>query len=46
MVGESARNQGVATKLMSSKEEWAKRVPTAYVVVATRRAGDFYLRMG
>jgi GNAT superfamily N-acetyltransferase len=46
MVSESARGQGLATRLMSSAEEWARSVPTAYVAVASRRAGDFYLRIG
>jgi len=46
MVSESARGQGVARKLMSSAEEWARGVPTPYVAVASRRAGDFYLRIG
>jgi GNAT superfamily N-acetyltransferase len=46
MVSESARSQGVATKLMSSAEEWARSIPAAYVALASRRAGDFYLRIG
>jgi GNAT superfamily N-acetyltransferase len=46
MVSESVRSRGVATKLMSSAEEWAKGVPTAYVAVASRRAGEFFRRIG
>jgi GNAT superfamily N-acetyltransferase len=46
MVNESARARGVATKLMSSAEEWARSLPAAYVAVVSRRAGDFYLRIG
>ena len=46
MVSESVRRQGVATRLMSSAEAWAKTVPTAYVALASRRAGDFYLKVG
>jgi GNAT superfamily N-acetyltransferase len=46
MVSESARREGVATRLMSAAEEWAKAVPTAHVALASRRAGDFYLRLG
>jgi hypothetical protein len=46
MVGESSRHQGVATKLVSAAEEWASTVPAAYIGLASRRAGDFYLRTG
>jgi GNAT superfamily N-acetyltransferase len=46
MVSESVRSRGVATKLMSSAEEWAKGVPTAHAAVANRRAADFYRRIG
>jgi GNAT superfamily N-acetyltransferase len=46
MVGESSRHQGAATKLMSAAEEWASTVPAAYIALASRRAGDFYLRTG
>jgi GNAT superfamily N-acetyltransferase len=46
MVSESARHQGVATKLVDSLETWASSVPTAYVALASRRAGEFYLRIG
>jgi hypothetical protein len=31
---------------MASAEEWARGLPTAYIAVASRRAGDFYLRIG
>jgi GNAT superfamily N-acetyltransferase len=46
MVSESIRRHGVATKLMSSAEDWARTIPTAYIALASRRAGDFYLRIG
>jgi GNAT superfamily N-acetyltransferase len=46
MVSESARHQGVARILLGSAEAWAKGIPTAYVAVASRRAGDFYLKAG
>jgi GNAT superfamily N-acetyltransferase len=46
MVGESSRHQGVASKLMSAAEEWARTIPTAYIALASRRADDFYLRIG
>jgi len=46
MVSESVRSQGVATKLMSSAEEWARSIPAAYVALASRRAGDFYVSIG
>jgi GNAT superfamily N-acetyltransferase len=46
MVSESVRRQGVATRLMDSAETWARNVPTAYVALASRRAGEFYLAAG
>jgi len=46
MVSESVRHQGVATRLMGLAETWAKSIPTAYVALASRRAGDFYLKVG
>jgi GNAT superfamily N-acetyltransferase len=46
MVSESARRLGVASKLMSSAEEWARSLSTAHVTLASRRAGDFYLKIG
>jgi GNAT superfamily N-acetyltransferase len=46
MVSESVRRQGVASKLLSSAEAWAMSIPTAYIALATRRAGEFYLKIG
>ena len=46
MVSESARRQGVGSSLMSGAEVWAEAVPTAYVALASRRSGDFYLKTG
>lgn len=37
MVSESIRHHGVATKLMSSAEDWARTIPTAYIALASRR---------
>jgi hypothetical protein len=31
---------------MSSAEAWARILCTAYLAVASRRAGDFYLKTG
>lgn len=45
MVSESVRRLGVAAKLLSSAEDWARDLPAAYVALASRRAGDFYLKM-
>jgi GNAT superfamily N-acetyltransferase len=46
MVSESARRRGVATQLVAQAETWARSVPTAYVALASRRAGAFYLGLG
>ena len=46
MVSESVRRQGVASKLVTSAEAWARRIPSAYVGLASRRGRDFYLRNG
>lgn len=46
MVSESVRRQGVGARLMASAESWAKSIPTAYVALASRRASDFYLKVG
>jgi GNAT superfamily N-acetyltransferase len=46
MVDESSRHQGVATKLLSAAQEWASTVPAAYIPLANRRAGAFYLKAG
>jgi GNAT superfamily N-acetyltransferase len=46
MVNPSSRHRGVATELMSAAEEWARTIPTGYIALASRRAGDFYLGIG
>jgi GNAT superfamily N-acetyltransferase len=46
MVSEPLRGMGVASKLMSSAEEWARSLPATYIALASRRAGDFYRRIG
>jgi GNAT superfamily N-acetyltransferase len=40
MVGEPLRGMGVASKLMSSAEEWARSPPATYIALASRRAAD------
>ena len=46
MVRESVRRRGVATRLLSAAEEWARSIPTAHLALASRRAPDFYRRIG
>jgi predicted N-acetyltransferase YhbS len=46
MVSETARHQGIAKRLIASAETWARGIPAAYVALASRRAGDFYLKIG
>lgn len=46
MVSESVRRQGVASKLVSSAEGWARKVPSSYIALASRRGHDFYVRNG
>jgi GNAT superfamily N-acetyltransferase len=46
MVTEPVRRQGVASKLVSSAEDWARGIPGAYIALASRRAGDFYVKIG
>jgi hypothetical protein len=36
----------VGRLLLAAAEEWAAAVPTAYVALASRRAGGFYLSTG
>jgi GNAT superfamily N-acetyltransferase len=45
-VSEPARRAGVGSKLMASAEEWARHLPAAYIALASRRASDFYLKLG
>jgi GNAT superfamily N-acetyltransferase len=43
MVAERARRNGVGQVLMIELESWAESQGAAYVSLASRRAGDFYL---
>lgn len=45
MVAASARGQGVGRDLMAAAETWAKDIPTAYIALASRRAGAFYAKV-
>jgi len=45
MVAEHARRQGVGQALMNEVESWAHSQGAAYVSLASRRAGDFYLAL-
>jgi GNAT superfamily N-acetyltransferase len=46
MVAERARRQGVGQALMIEVESWAEAQGAAYVSLASRRAGEFYLALG
>lgn len=46
MVRDDARREGLGRALMQAAEHWAATVGAAYVSLASRRAGDFYLRLG
>jgi len=45
MVAPSARRSGVGRALVEAAEEWAGRIPAAYIALASRRAGAFYRRL-
>lgn len=45
MIAERARPNGVGQALMLAAESWAKAQGAAYVSLASRRAGDFYLAL-
>lgn len=45
MVAEGARWQRVGQALMIGAESWAVSQGAAYVSLASRRAGDFYLAL-
>ena len=45
MVAEPARRNGVGQALMNDVESWAESQGAAYVSLASRRAGDFYLSL-
>lgn len=46
MVAPERRRTGVGRALVRAAEEWASARGAAYVSLASRRAGDFYLALG
>jgi GNAT superfamily N-acetyltransferase len=46
MVAERARRKGVGQALMMEAESWAEPKGAAYMSLASRAAGDFYLGLG
>jgi GNAT superfamily N-acetyltransferase len=46
MVDWPARGSGVGRQLMDAAETWARDQGAAYVSLASRRAGEFYLALG
>jgi GNAT superfamily N-acetyltransferase len=45
MVDENNRRSGVGRRLMERAEEWARSMGAAYLALASRRAGRFYLAL-
>jgi GNAT superfamily N-acetyltransferase len=45
MVDENNRRSGVGRRLMERAEEWARSTGAAYLALASRRAGSFYLAL-
>ncbi len=46
MVDPLARRQGLGRALMAGAEDWSRSIGAAYLALASRRAGDFYLALG
>lgn len=46
MVAESHRRSGVGRELIGYAETWARESGAAYIALASRRAGPFYLALG
>jgi GNAT superfamily N-acetyltransferase len=46
MVERSHRRSGVGRRLMEHAEDWARSTDAAYLALASRRAGHFYLALG
>jgi GNAT superfamily N-acetyltransferase len=40
------RRTGLGTELMAFAERWSTSIGAAYIALASRRAGDFYLALG
>lgn len=45
-VGQAVRRSGVGRRLVEHAEEWARSIGAAYIALASRRAGPFYLALG
>ncbi|TWD83373.1 acetyltransferase (GNAT) family protein [Kribbella amoyensis] len=45
MVDETQRKSGVGRSLMDAAEHWARSTGAAYLALASRRAGPFYLAL-
>lgn len=45
MVDGQARNSGIGRSLMERAEQWALSIGAAYLALASRRAGPFYLAL-
>lgn len=46
LVAPDRRGEGLGAQLMAAAESWARELGAAYVALASRRAGDFYLALG
>ena len=46
MVDETLRKSGIGRLLMERAEQWAQSTGAAYLALASRRAGPFYLALG
>ncbi len=46
MVEHSRRRSGVGRRLMEHAQDWARSADAAYLALASRRAGHFYLALG
>lgn len=45
MVEQGVRRSGVGRRLMEHAEQWARSIGAAYLALASRRAGPFYLAL-
>lgn len=46
LIAPDRRGAGLGARLMATAEAWAREHGAAYVALASRRAGDFYLALG